>query len=566
MPGTDWPPRLTVEIEPVLRLFTGENFYSSADAALREAVLNAIDAIGRRRLTEPALKQKIEVTFDRAKMTITVNDNGDGMDRQDVANLFTKVGATAAQIARGGAASYRAVGEFGIGALSYFLVSDEYHLQTTKLGSDPCALKFNSTMLDGRSQAQEVPVERREVGTTLILFAKTPALFEQLLGRFAHWMRNVDGLHACVVPDGSDLEQGGLTRSVRKIGGVKNPEWIEESSLGPPEDLDVWDQYDGKGRVDVLYRGVFVERLEVDQLWGFEGAIHVDPKHFRPKLNREGFVGEKLTAEVTPFLRSVHPAVLEEAVKCVSSLLRDRTDWSLRKAVCLWLAVPRNPDYEKACQAWDAEFRNRKAFRVLSRESEQEMSVTDLVAVKAPRIYLVPETIDQSNTVISQAIRVLRAQGALVVQGLQRQDGYMDSAPLVSSSSAWLLLHTFRSQLPEIVEVHSIAESVVSQQSVADIYTTSPLVKLVRLGKDSAPFVAVRDEMWLNMESEAGEKILSEICRRNEGHLGLWVALMMFAPEQAQGLNLVGTLLRRMNPSQQRLGLVRRQYLRSLVG
>jgi hypothetical protein len=30
----------------VLRLFTGENFYSSADAALREAVRNAIDAIG----------------------------------------------------------------------------------------------------------------------------------------------------------------------------------------------------------------------------------------------------------------------------------------------------------------------------------------------------------------------------------------------------------------------------------------------------------------------------------------------------------------------------------------
>jgi hypothetical protein len=44
--GSDWPPRLTLEIEPVLRLFTGENFYSSADAAMREAVLNAIDASG----------------------------------------------------------------------------------------------------------------------------------------------------------------------------------------------------------------------------------------------------------------------------------------------------------------------------------------------------------------------------------------------------------------------------------------------------------------------------------------------------------------------------------------
>ena len=77
MRGPDWPLRFTVEIEPVLRLFTGENFYSSADAALREAVLNAIDAIGRRRLTEPALKQKIEVILDRAKSTIMVDDNGD---------------------------------------------------------------------------------------------------------------------------------------------------------------------------------------------------------------------------------------------------------------------------------------------------------------------------------------------------------------------------------------------------------------------------------------------------------------------------------------------------------
>jgi len=45
-----WPPRLTVDIEPVRRLFTGDHVYSSADAALREAVLNAIDAIGRGQL------------------------------------------------------------------------------------------------------------------------------------------------------------------------------------------------------------------------------------------------------------------------------------------------------------------------------------------------------------------------------------------------------------------------------------------------------------------------------------------------------------------------------------
>src|SRR5690349_5797036 len=129
---SEWPPRLTVDVEPVLRLFTGENFYSSADAALREAVLNAIDAIGRRQQTDAALEPTIEIIFDQTKKTITVADNGDGMDRGDVATLFTKIGSTASQIAQAGAQHYRAVGEFGIGALSYFLVSEEYHIHTRK--------------------------------------------------------------------------------------------------------------------------------------------------------------------------------------------------------------------------------------------------------------------------------------------------------------------------------------------------------------------------------------------------------------------------------------------------
>ena len=212
MSGSDWPPRLTVEIAPVLRLFTGENFYSSADAALREAVLNAIDAIGRRQETEPALEPQINVIFDRTNQTITIADNGDGMNRDDVGRLFTKVGSTASQIASAGEKRYRAVGEFGIGALSYFLVSDQYEVHTCKTGHEAFALKFTSAMLDGQTQAEDLQVTRTEVGTTIILFAKSPALFEQLHKRFSHWMRNVKGLRAHVPHIKRDLiNRGYLT-------------------------------------------------------------------------------------------------------------------------------------------------------------------------------------------------------------------------------------------------------------------------------------------------------------------------------------------------------------------
>ena len=77
---------------------------------------------------EAAFEPRIEITFDQTNKTITVADNGDGMDRADIASLFTKVGSTASQIARAGAHNDRAIREFGIGALSYFLVSEEFQM------------------------------------------------------------------------------------------------------------------------------------------------------------------------------------------------------------------------------------------------------------------------------------------------------------------------------------------------------------------------------------------------------------------------------------------------------
>jgi hypothetical protein len=148
------------------------------------------------------------------------------MDRTDVADLFTKVGSTASQIARGGAQRYRAVGEFSIGALSYFLASDEYELHTRKEGQEPLGLAFMAAMLDGRSQARELSPARDEIGTTLILHAKSPDLFDLLRNKFSHWMRNVQGLRARLLPDDVDLSQGGLTRELwARVDNVTNTDY-----------------------------------------------------------------------------------------------------------------------------------------------------------------------------------------------------------------------------------------------------------------------------------------------------------------------------------------------------
>ncbi len=85
----DWPPKFTVKTEPILNLFTGESFYSSVDASIREAVLNSIDGVGRRGDGQPDFSPQIEVVFDGQSMTVTVTDNGDGMGNDELTGLFT---------------------------------------------------------------------------------------------------------------------------------------------------------------------------------------------------------------------------------------------------------------------------------------------------------------------------------------------------------------------------------------------------------------------------------------------------------------------------------------------
>ena len=104
-----WPPSFTLDQERILNLLTGDRFYSNASAALREAILNAIDAVHRRKSKEPRVAPDISVIFDRGNSTLSVSDNRDGMGRSAMNALFTRIGASAASLdgARG------SVGEFG---------------------------------------------------------------------------------------------------------------------------------------------------------------------------------------------------------------------------------------------------------------------------------------------------------------------------------------------------------------------------------------------------------------------------------------------------------------------
>lgn len=566
MATNDWPPRFTIDQARILELFTGETFYSSIDASIREAVLNAIDAVGRRREIDNSLSTQIDICFDRQSQTVTVSDNGDGMGQGQVSRLFSRIGASAARVAadaqRG---EYKAVGEFGIGVLSYFLVCERFQIHSCTGGGETLGLEFTREMLDANTQATLVEPRRNQQGTDLILFIEKEPSFNQILEKFPHWIRDVEGLTATEIPGNLRIEQGGLGRRVRPVER-ESPPWIQLAHIGPPELFASWDQFDGSAHIDILYRGVFVSSVTVDRLWAIEGAIHVDPKHFRPKLNREGFVGDQLQAELEPVLRAYHPAVLERAIECVREVLDDRVtqSWSLRRWVTLWLAVPRSGPYRRAAKLWDEDFRSRKAFRLLGPGQEnEEVSIRDLEQLGGDELYIAPLDLPRTSQITQQAVRVLRNSGQLVVQGVDREPQFLESTSLVGSSTGDLLVNHFKGSLPRLTRVESVAETVVRQESVATVFDGSPQVHLVRLGRESAAVIPVGKEIWVNIENSGGKEIVRTVCTRNEGHIGLWIGCMQHGKEHAQQLaNLLSG--HRSRPS--RLGPIRRQFLMRAIG
>ena len=561
MSTPDFPPYFTIDQAKILALFTGETFYSSIDASIREAVLNAIDAIGRRREKNSSLDQQIDVNFDRQSQTITVSDNGDGMGQAEVSELFAKVGASAARLAADvQKGEYKAVGEFGIGVLSYFLVCERFQIHSKNKAGEELGLEFTREMLDAETRAIVVEPRRKAQGTELILFVEKESFFEAVLERFPHWIRDVEGLTAAENPGDHRIEQGGIGRKV-KLVDQDTPEWIHLAHIGPPVLFDSWDRFDGSAHVDILYRGVFVSSLVVDRLWAIEGAIHVDPKHFRPKLNREGFVGDRLQSELEPVLRSYHPLVLERAIECVREVLDDKVtqNWSLRRWVTLWLAVPRSGPYQRAASLWDEEFRSRKAFRLLGPgQHNEEVSIRDLEELGREELYIAPLELQRQSHIMQQAVRVLRNSDQLVVQGINREPQFLRTTSLVGASTGEILVNHFKGALPKLTRVESVAESVVRQEAVATMFDESPRVQLVRLGATSAAIIPVGEEIWINIEHDGGKEIVRTVCGRNEGHVGLWIGCMEHGKEHAQQ---IASLLTAHSSMHEKLGPIKRQFL-----
>ncbi len=553
-----WPPEFSLDQEKVLNLLTGDRFYSNPSAALREAVLNAIDATHRHRQIAPDFMPKIHVIFDKDTLVLKVADNGVGMGKAEISELFTKIGASAATEEK----KKGSVGEFGIGVISYFMAGDTFDLQTYDGESSPIGLAFDRHMLSGGG-AEEVQATQKFQGTTVTIHIRDLDTFNALLESLSYWCHDVEGLSAQLLPDGRVLEQKG-TSKFTELQSVDLPDWVESAHLRPVSDPTGWEAMTGISTVAVLYRGVFVQVFEIKGLWGIEGSIDVDPKHFKPRLNRESFVEGQFQTEVTAFLKLCHPVILEALVEQLKSAVDKGilVKWTEKRWASLWLSLPREQTYARTIHLWDSIFRSLPTFELADGNSWKPVSFETIKGLKT-KVFVAPLAGQSSSDVEQAALRLLRNTSKAVIRGIRFDKSWMRYASRSFSTTAELISSAFSQELPQLVPIAKEAEQILAEvKPVATLFTGPPAVDLVKIGNDSPPVLRLRDRLVINIDHKASKALVEDTLKANIGPMSLVESAARHTYEQ---LTQVAAVVRGITADSEILGPIRRRFIRNLL-
>ncbi len=163
----------TENIFPIIKKF----LYSDHEIFLRELVSNAVDATQKLKrlsslgeLKEDIGDTTIEVSFDKKKKTITIQDRGIGMTAEEIKKYIN-------QIAFSGATEFveqfkdkedvkDIIGKFGLGFYSAFMVAKEVELISKSHAEGSEAARW---VCDGSTEFEITKAKKKERGTTVIL-------------------------------------------------------------------------------------------------------------------------------------------------------------------------------------------------------------------------------------------------------------------------------------------------------------------------------------------------------------------------------------------------------------
>jgi molecular chaperone HtpG len=167
------------EVRQLLDLMI-HSLYSNKEIFLRELVSNASDAADKLRfeaLTDDALYEgdsdlRIRVSFDKDARTVTISDNGIGMNREEVIlhiGTIAKSGTRQffSQLSGDQQKDAKLIGQFGVGFYSAFIVADKVTLVTRRAGlGHEHGVRWESS---GQGEFSIETIDKATRGTDVIL-------------------------------------------------------------------------------------------------------------------------------------------------------------------------------------------------------------------------------------------------------------------------------------------------------------------------------------------------------------------------------------------------------------
>ena len=164
------------------------SIYTHKEIFLREIISNASDAIDKLcylGLTDDKVGLnrddfRIILTADKENRTLTVSDNGIGMDEGELENHLGVIANSGSFQFKGELEGQETpdtdiIGQFGVGFYSAFMVADQITVVTKKYGCDQ-AYRWQSAGVDGYTVE---PCDKDSVGTDVIMHLKADSPEEQ---------------------------------------------------------------------------------------------------------------------------------------------------------------------------------------------------------------------------------------------------------------------------------------------------------------------------------------------------------------------------------------------------
>jgi molecular chaperone HtpG len=358
------------ELKQLLHLIT-HSLYSHREIFLRELISNASDAINKIKFDSLSHEERLEgnkdwkITLipDKDAGTLTVSDNGIGMNRDTIVDhlgTIAKSGTRAFLEAiqqQGGQVRPDLIGQFGVGFYSAFMVADKVTVVSRTAGSPADGAKWESA---GQGEFTVEPHEKATRGTDVILHLKEdakefldPWTLRSLVKRYSDFIE-----HPIVM----DVEktEGDKTTTAEETLNAQTALWLRNKSEVKPEEYDAFYQqisndtqkparvvhYTAEGKTEFKVLAFIPARKPFSLTWE-------EPKGLKLYIQRV-LIMDSCDELLPPYLRFVRgvvdssdlPLNISRELLQQNALL-DRIQKNVVRNVLESLEAMKNTDYEK---------------------------------------------------------------------------------------------------------------------------------------------------------------------------------------------------------------------------